>query len=273
MKNFIFILISIFVFSISGYSQESVTVSGLAEGIQWQIIKKAIYESGYKIGKFNPAENTLLTNWIQWKALMVENRGIIKVVLSGRDATLSMVQRSYKTKTGWDDAIGKLSKKNKKKYLQGLADKIIEISAVWLEKIFLSDIEPNSATAGFGHTPKNDKAIKNSPLIIGEKTYSRGIGTHAVSDIEYSLKGFYKKFTAEVGLDAYSLKNKQGSVVFQVFGDDKLLWESGVIKYSDPAKPIDIDISGVDILRLHVGDAGDGIGYDHANWGNAMIGK
>jgi alpha-galactosidase len=60
-------------------------------------------------------------------------------------------------------------------------------------------------------------------------------------------------------------------VVFQVFGDDKLLWESGVIKYSDPALSIDIDISGVDILRLYVGDAGDGIDYDHANWGNTKI--
>jgi alpha-galactosidase len=46
-----------------------------------------------------------------------------------------------------------------------------------------------------------------------------------------------------------------------------------VIKYSDPVLPINIDISGVDVLRLHVGDAGDGIDYDHANWGNAKIGK
>ncbi len=129
MKNFIFILISISVFSINGYSQESVTVTGLADGKQWQIIEKAIYESEYKIDKFNPAENTLLTNWIQWKALTIENRGIIKIELSGQDATISMVQRSYKTKDGWDDALGKLSKKNKKKYLEGLADKITEINA------------------------------------------------------------------------------------------------------------------------------------------------
>ncbi|MBE9481051.1 MAG: NPCBM/NEW2 domain-containing protein [Bacteroidetes bacterium] len=149
----------------------------------------------------------------------------------------------------------------------------IELDKFYPDEIFLSDIEPNSATAGWGGTPKNDEAIDNRPLIIGDKTYSKGIGTHAVSDIEYSLKGFYKKFTAEVGLDAYSLKCKQGTVVFQVFGDDKLLWESGVIKYSDPVLPINIDISGVDVLRLHVGDAGDGIDYDHANWGNAKIGK
>ena len=129
MKKTILILISIFVFSISGYSQASVTVSGLANGKQWQIIEKAIYENGYKIGKFIPAENTLLSDWIQWKAIMIENRGILKVELEGQDATISMVQRSYKAKTGWDKAFGKLSKKNKKKYLQKLANKITEINA------------------------------------------------------------------------------------------------------------------------------------------------
>ena len=129
MKNIIITLISIFVLSFSGYSQGSFTVSGLADGKQWQIIEKGIYESGYKIGEFNPAENYLLTNWIQWKAMMIENRGLIKIELSGQDATISMVQRSYKTKDGWDNAIGKLSKKNKKKYLQSLVDKITAINA------------------------------------------------------------------------------------------------------------------------------------------------
>ncbi|MCK4639566.1 MAG: hypothetical protein KAT33_09115 [Bacteroidales bacterium] len=128
IKNIILILISIFVFSISGYSQEFVTVSELPDGKQWQIIEKAIYERGYKIGKFNPAENTLLTNWIQWKPLMVENRAIIKIELSRQDATISMVQRSYKTEDGWVNVMSELSIKNKKKYLQCLADKIEAIN-------------------------------------------------------------------------------------------------------------------------------------------------
>ncbi|MCK4225579.1 NPCBM/NEW2 domain-containing protein, partial [candidate division WOR-3 bacterium] len=170
---------------------------------------------------------------------------------------------------------------------------LIEIAAVWYDgteskkktstkialsqlcpgEVFLSDIEPEYATAGWGGVPKSDKAIDNSPLIIGDKIYSKGIGTHAVSDIEYSLKGHCKTYTAEVGMDEYSTKCKQGSVIFAVYGDGKLLWESGVITFSDPSLPIKIDISGVDKLRLHVGDADDGINYDHANWGNARIEK
>lgn len=129
MNKLIVILIVTFSFSLHTFSQESVTVSDLANGKQWQIIEKAIYESGYKIGKFNPAENTILTNWIQWKVITIQNRGILKVELSGQDATISMIERSYKTSDDWDPAIGKLSKKNKKKYLQKLADKISEINA------------------------------------------------------------------------------------------------------------------------------------------------
>ena len=170
---------------------------------------------------------------------------------------------------------------------------LIEIAAVWYDgteskkkastkivlsqlypgEVFLSDIEPEYAIASWGGAPKSDKAIDNRPLIIGDKIYSKGIGTHAVSDIEYSLKGHYKTYTAEVGMDEYSTKCKRGSVIFKVYGDGKLLWESEVMTFSDPALPIKIDISDVDKLRLHVGDAGDGINYDHANWGNAKIEK
>ena len=170
---------------------------------------------------------------------------------------------------------------------------LIEIATVWCDgteskkkastkialhrlypgEVFLSDIEPEYAIAGWGGIPKNDKAIDNRPLIIGDKIYSKGIGTHAVSDIEYSLKGHYKNYTAEVGMDEYSAKCKRGSVIFKVYGDGKLLWESEVMTFSDLVLQIKIDISGVNKLRLHVGDAGDGIGYDHANWGNAKIEK
>ncbi len=147
----------------------------------------------------------------------------------------------------------------------------INIDQIYPDEVFLSDIEPSSASAGWGGSPKMDKSIDNTPLIIGEKTYLKGIGTHAVSDIEYSLKEYYKTFTAEIGMDIYSLKYKYGSVIFKVFGDNKLLWESGVMTFSDPALPINIDISGVNKLRLHVDGAGDEIHYDHANWANAKI--
>jgi alpha-galactosidase len=119
--------------------------------------------------------------------------------------------------------------------------------------------------------PKMDKSIINHTLTIGDKIYSKGIGTHAVSDIVYSLKKRYRIFTTEVGLDGYTLERKNGSSVFKVYGDGKLLWESNIMHYFDSAQKVKINISGVDRLRLHVGDAGDGNDYDYANWVNAKI--
>jgi hypothetical protein len=149
----------------------------------------------------------------------------------------------------------------------------ISLNKTYPDEAYLSDIEPKTAAAGWGGIPKNDKNISNGALKIADRIYSKGIGTHAVSDIVYSLKGRYKTFTAEVGMDGYALQCKKGSVEFKVYGDEKLLWESGVMKYSNSPKPVKIDISGVDLLRLYVSDAGDDINYDHANWGKAKIMK
>lgn len=34
---------------------------------------------------------------------------------------------------------------------------------------------------------------------------------------------------------------------------------------------IDVDVTGVDVLTLLVGDGGNGVGNDHANWGDARV--
>ncbi len=167
----------------------------------------------------------------------------------------------------------------------------IEVSAVWYdgtqskdkisvklslnriipEELYLSDITPDTIMMHRDGIPKKDKFIINRTLQIGDKFYSKGIGTHAVSEIVYSLKKRYKIFTAEVGLDGYTLERKNGSSEFKVYGDGKLLWESDIMHYFDSARKVKIDISGIDRLRLYVGDAGDGNDYDYANWGDAKI--
>ena len=54
-------------------------------------------------------------------------------------------------------------------------------------------------------------------------------------------------------------------------GDGKTLWESGVLHGGDPAKDVSVALDGVKLLILTVGDAGDGISYDHADWADARI--
>ncbi|MGZ3357231.1 MAG: NPCBM/NEW2 domain-containing protein [Isosphaeraceae bacterium] len=57
-----------------------------------------------------------------------------------------------------------------------------------------------------------------------------------------------------------------GSVEFRVITNGKPLWSSGVMRGKQPAKEVDTDVSGLKTLILQVGDAGDGIDHDHADW-------
>jgi len=54
--------------------------------------------------------------------------------------------------------------------------------------------------------------------------------------------------------------------VFQVWGDDQRLFESGTMRGPQGAKQVDLPVAGVRRLRLVVTDAGDGYTADMANW-------
>jgi len=56
------------------------------------------------------------------------------------------------------------------------------------------------------------------------------------------------------------------SLGFRVVGDGKRLFDSGVMYTNTPAKTVSLDLRGIKTLLLQVNDAGDGIGYDHADW-------
>jgi alpha-galactosidase len=60
-------------------------------------------------------------------------------------------------------------------------------------------------------------------------------------------------------------------VVFQIYVDGVLRADSGVVTGSDPAKPLQVDVSGAAELRLAVTDGGDGFNYDHADWADAKV--
>ena len=82
------------------------------------------------------------------------------------------------------------------------------------------------------------------------------------------LKGVATKFVSYVGVDD---EVKNGSITFTVFVDGKKAAESGVMRGGDAPKRIEVDLTGAKKMRLLVGDAGDGITYDHADWAGAML--
>ncbi|MGR3812426.1 NPCBM/NEW2 domain-containing protein [Jiulongibacter sp. NS-SX5] len=111
------------------------------------------------------------------------------------------------------------------------------------------------------------------PLKIGGVTYSTGLGTHSVSNVKYNLGGTYSSFSGKVGLDdAINGQCGDNKVVFKIYGDNSLIWESPLLGKDDAAFGFDLSVSGVQELELEV-DMGDGsTSCDHADWVDLVLG-
>jgi len=135
---------------------------------------------------------------------------------------------------------------------------------VWLDQVDLSAMQ-----IGWGEVHANT-SVEENPLTIAGKKFERGVGTHAVSTLLLKLDRKGVRFTASVGVDDEA-QNEKASIEFFVIGDRHILWKSGVMKYNDVAKHLDVNISGVQQLGLLVTGSNDGIDYDHADWCEAKI--
>ena len=142
------------------------------------------------------------------------------------------------------------------------------VSAEEVKTIWLDELGVTQATAGWGKTQAN-RSIEGNPLTIGGQMFERGVGTHANGEMTIKLDGDTVRFTAMAGVDSET--GQRGSVVFVVLGDGKELYKSGTVKAGDAAEEINVALKGVKELRLIVTDAGDGIDYDHADWGMGKI--
>jgi hypothetical protein len=134
----------------------------------------------------------------------------------------------------------------------------------------MSELTPVSARQDYGSL-ELDRSVQGQTLKIGDREFARGLGTHANSKIIYDLAGHGTRFEAWVGVDAEMSGYKEPSVIFQVLGDGKKLFDSGVMRVATPAKQVSVDVRGVKELALIVTDAGDGINCDHADWADATL--
>jgi hypothetical protein len=116
---------------------------------------------------------------------------------------------------------------------------------------------------------KRSQSVTGKPLTIAGRAFTDGVGTHATSRIVVHLDGGARRFRAFAGIDDGA--EGKGSVRFSIQGDGRVLWQSGIRKKGDLAVPIDLDVSSVKWLTLHVDDAGDGIAMDHADWVEATF--
>ena len=136
-------------------------------------------------------------------------------------------------------------------------------NAFWLDQADLTAMEQDWAK------PNANLSCDSNKLSIAGKTYRRGVGTHAVSKVMIDVKGKGERIKGACGVDDES--GEQASVEFYILADGEIIWDSKRMKKGYPAKEFDVDITGRQKIGLYVGDAGDGIHYDHADWVNLRI--
>jgi len=112
--------------------------------------------------------------------------------------------------------------------------------------------------------PRMARNMAGEPMKIGEEEFVNGIGVFAPSLIEISLNKQFKTYQAKVGIDAAT--EGRGSVVFEIYADGERAWKSPVMSGLEQARDVEVDVTGVNRLRLVVTDGGDGNRLDAANW-------
>lgn len=138
---------------------------------------------------------------------------------------------------------------------------------------YISDIKWTSAKTQWG-TIHKDASLTGGSLSIFENgvknTYTKGIGTHAYSEIVYDLTGKdYGFFTSKVAVNA-DTSNNYSSTSFEVYVDGVLAQRTPILKKGD-VNEIKVNVAGAKTLKLVVTDGGNGNANDHANWVDSKL--
>ena len=127
----------------------------------------------------------------------------------------------------------------------------------------LDELDISTMTSGWGKSQIN-QTVQSKPLTIAGQVFDHGVGTHATSTYLLDLNGNGVSVSGKVGVDDEAAE--PASINFYLIGDQKILWESGIMHLGDSAKAFNINLKGIVKLGLLADGAGGGINYDHANW-------
>ena len=146
---------------------------------------------------------------------------------------------------------------------------VLIVNSVLAVDTTLSELDLSTIRQGWGKA-QADKSVQEKPLTIAGEVFEKGLGTHASSIMYIELDGKAEAFRAKAGVDD-EIGASPASIVFKAIVDGRTLFDSGVMKAGDKARPVDVSLKGAKMLILFAGDAGDGINFDHADWAAAVI--
>lgn len=145
---------------------------------------------------------------------------------------------------------------------------------------YLSDLKPESVAVrpflDVVWQPRFDRAASGGPLVLAGRTYGKGIGMDARTEMTFALDGAYSRFYATVGVDASGAAGARaaaiGKVVFKVLTDGRQVYESGPLTAADAPGQVSLDARGVRLVTL-VADFGSDVAAagNFADWAEARV--
>jgi len=125
-----------------------------------------------------------------------------------------------------------------------------------------------------------DSSFRKDQKTFWEKGFTVEDGFYASPSNEFNTEIIYYHDGSALNFRGYGtvldrspsgVYSNAGSVEFMIKGDGKVLWQSGLVLHSTPAKEFNVNLSGVRELRLVVTNGGDGCGQDWAAWLNLKV--
>jgi alpha-galactosidase len=115
-------------------------------------------------------------------------------------------------------------------------------------------------------------SILKTPLTIGSRRFTHGLGTHAVSHLRLLSPEPVERFTAWIGVDHNNrTQGGLGSVIFFLTVNGRELYRSTTLRGGAEPARVELELSGATNLDLQVSEAGDGPACDHADWAEAAV--
>jgi hypothetical protein len=135
---------------------------------------------------------------------------------------------------------------------------------------FLSDLVPTKVTessaVGLIVTHRKDVNFDGEPIVL-DRPYAKGLSLHAHTELEYELKGKFKKFTAVLGVDPRVGSDSQPRVTIEVDGRTAY---SEVIT-AKAVVPISIDVTKASSIRIIVTSRNFLDLHDHVTIANPKV--
>lgn len=156
------------------------------------------------------------------------------------------------------------------------------ISAIDGKIQYLSDLKPESVewTPFLGeagqppllkefYRPRWNESLVGGPLLLGGLKYAKGMAMYSGTEAIFRLPaGRYGRLTALAGIDDRARPG--GNARLLIYGDDKLLFE-GVLSGGDQPVALDLDLTGVNRLKLKAEFGGEAEVLDYVDICDARI--